>query len=71
MGDDVELVVVVRLGGFVHQLAEPGDEPAVKLGHIRGRGQVLGIKVHEVIQHELAGVAELEIVLRKLLEDLR
>ena len=69
VGDDVELVVVVGLLDLFDQLVELGDEPAVEHRHILGLGEVRGVKVHQVIEHELAGVAELEIVLAELLED--
>ena len=70
VGDDVELIVAVGLLGLLDELVELGDEPAVELGHLLGLDEIFGIEVDEVIEHELAGVAELEIVLAELLEDL-
>ena len=70
VGDDVELIVAVGLLGLFNELVELGDEPAVELGHILGLDKLRGVEVDEVIEHELAGVAELEVVLAELLEDL-
>ena len=70
MGDDVELIVAVGLLGLFNELVELRDKPAVELGHLLGLGQLFGVKVDKVVEHELAGVAELEVVLAELLEDL-
>ena len=70
MGDDVELIVAVGLLGLLDELVELGEEPAVEHGHILGLGQLFGVEVDKVVEHELAGVAELEVVLAELLEDL-
>ena len=64
------IIVAVRLLGLLDELVELGDEPAVELGHLLGLDEIFGIEVDEVIEHELAGVAELEVVLAELLEDL-
>ena len=70
MGDDVELIVAVGLLGLFNELVELREEPAVELGHLLGLGQLFGVEVDKVVEHELAGVAELEVVLAELLEDL-
>ena len=70
VGDDVELIVAVGLFGLFNELVELREEPAVELGHLLGLGQLFGVEVDKVVEHELAGVAELEVVLAELLEDL-
>lgn len=70
VGDDMEFIVAVRLLGLFDELVELGDEPAVELCHLLGLDEIFWIEVDEVIEHELAGIAELEIVLAELLEDL-
>ena len=69
MGDGQELVVLVRGLAADEQLVELCDGPAVERFHVGGRGQVVGVKVGEVVEAVLGGVAELQIVLAQLLED--
>ena len=66
----MELVVVVPGKDLGDEVIKPGHGPLVQRQHLLGLYQVVGIEVHQVIQTELAGVAELQIVLGELLEDL-
>ena len=70
MRDHVELVVVVRLGNAADEVVELRDRPAVEREHILRCDEVRGVKAVEVAEAVACGVAELEIVLRQLLEDL-
>ena len=66
----MELVVVVRLGNAADEVVELRDRPAVEREHILRRDEVRGVKAVEVAEAVARGVAELEVVLRQLLEDL-
>ncbi|CAN3974445.1 GNAT family acetyltransferase, partial [Dysosmobacter welbionis] len=70
VGDHQELIVVVRLGALLHQGVQAGDGPAVQFLHLRGRRQLVGVKAVQIAQAVPGGVAELEVVLAELLEDL-
>ena len=69
VGDGEELIVLVGRLAAGHQVVQLRDGPAVELRHVGGRGEVVRVKVDEVVEAEFRGVAELEIVLAQLLED--
>ena len=70
MGDGQEFIVLIRRLALDQQLVELCDGPAVECLHIGGRGQLVGIKIGQIVKAELRRIAELEVVLAQLLEDL-
>ena len=70
VGDHVELKVVIALEALLDEAVEPGDGPAVQGLHLVGGHQVVGVKAVQVPQAVPGGVAELQVVLAQLLEDL-
>ena len=66
----MELVIVICGGGLLDELVELGHCPLVKLQHILGLNEVVCVEAVKVAEAVAGGVAELEVVLRKLLEDL-
>ena len=66
----MELIVAVGGLGLFDERVQAGDRPAVKLLHVLGLDKVVCVEAVEVAQAVAGGVAELEVVLRKLLEDL-
>ena len=70
VGNYMELVVVVGLIDLGDKLVELGDGPAVKLQHILRRDEVVRVEAVEVAEAVARGVAELEVVLAEVLEDI-
>ena len=70
VGDGVELIVVVPAEHLLDQTVQAGDGPLVQLEHVRRGNELVRIEADEVVEAELARVAELQIVLAQLLEDL-
>ena len=70
VGNGQEFIVLIRRLALDQQLIELCDGPAVERLHTGGRGQLVGIKIGQIVKAELRRVAELEIVLAQLLEDL-
>ena len=70
MGHHMELILVIGGLHLLDQGVELGDSPAVQGQHILGGHQIIGVKAVEVAQAVAGGVAELQIVLAQLLEDL-
>ena len=68
--DHMEFIVVIRLGHAADEVVELRDGPAVERKHILRRDEMLGVKPVKVAEAVARGVAELEVVLRQLLEDL-
>ena len=66
----MELVVLVGVLHLLDQGVELGDGPTVQGQHILGSHQIVGVKAVQVAQAVAGGVAELQIVLAQLLEDL-
>lgn len=68
--DDVEIVGVVIVLGFVDQLYKALHHPAVEFGEILvGDAVLLNVKIADVAEHEAEGVADLAIGIRHLLDD--
>ena len=69
VGHHMELIFVISRLAPLHQLVQTGDGPLVQGQHLLGRHQVVGIKARQISQAIPGGVAELQIVLAQLLED--
>ena len=70
VGNGQEFIILIRRLALDQQFVQLRDGPAVERFHIGGRGQLVGIKIGQIVEAELRRVAELEIVLAQLLEDL-
>ena len=70
MGDRVELVVRVCLVRQGYQGIEAGQDPSVELEHVLGGDEIVRVEAVEVAEAESRGVAELEVGLAQLFEDL-
>ena len=66
----MELVLVIGGEGLLDELVELRDRPFVKLQHILGLYELVCVEAVKVAEAVARGVAELEVVLAKLLEDL-
>ena len=66
----MELVVVVGGEHLLDETVQAGDGPLVQRQQLVGLHQPVGVEAHQIVQTELAGVAELQVVLAQLLEDL-
>ena len=69
VGHHMELVVIIGSKALLGQLVELAYRPLVQLHHLLGLDQVLGVKAAQVAQAVPGGVAELQVVLGQLLED--
>ena len=70
VGDHMVLVAHVGLTAQLYQLVQLGQGPAVQLFHLFHGNQVVGVELVEVAQAVPGGVAEFQVVLGDLLEDL-
>ena len=70
VGDHVEVKVVIALEALLNEDIQTGDSPAVQGQHVGGGHQMVGVKAVQVAQAVPGGVAELQVVLAQLLENL-
>ena len=69
VGDHMELIVAISSVHCLDQGIETRYGPAVQLQHIGGSNEVIGVKTGEVAQAVPGRIAELQIVLAELPED--
>ena len=70
VGNNVELIVIVSVEALVDQCVQLRDCPAIQLQHLLGLDQIVSIESRKVAQAVTGSVAELEVVLAQLLEDI-
>ena len=70
MGDHVEFIVVIGFAAGGDQAVQLGQRPAIQLLHFLGGNQIVRVEFIQVAQAVAGGVAELQVILSDLLEDL-